>query len=74
MIEDNNNHHVGHVGHPEVLKSEDHEALHRYSLIKETSLIFALLRLKHLAKEKNLQEKKFKIRKKLSRLVIISHP
>ena len=59
--------------HPEVLKEAELEALHRYKLMKGTSLIFAVLRLKHLAKEKNIQEKKLRIRKKLSRLVIFSH-
>ena len=59
--------------YPGVFKAADHEAMHRYNLLKEASLIFAILRLKHLAKEKNREEKQTKIRRKLSKLVIFSH-
>ncbi len=59
--------------YPDVMKSSDHENLHRYNLLKQTSLIYSTLRLKHLAREKNREERPNKFRKKLSKQILFSN-
>lgn len=58
---------------PKVLKSSDHQNLHKYNLLNQISLIYSTLRLKHLAREKNREEKPTKLRKKLSKLILFAH-
>ena len=55
------------------IPSANHKEFHKYNLIKKISLVYIVLRLKHLAKEKNASETKSKIRKKLSKLILNSH-
>ena len=50
--------------HPWILHQADHEALHKFNLIKETCLIYTVLRLIYLAKERKRNEKSARIRKK----------
>ena len=52
---------------PEIFKKADHGELHKYSLLRETELLYTVQRLKHLAKKKNFDSKKSKIRKKLKK-------
>ena len=44
--------------HLDIFKKADHGELHKYSLLRETALLYTVLRLKHLAKEKNFDSKK----------------
>ena len=48
--------------HPEIFEKADHRELHKYSLMKETVLLYTVLRLKYLSKEKNFDVKKSRIR------------
>ena len=59
--------------HPNIFIHADHAALHKYALIKEICAVFLSIRMKHIAKEKNQEIKKDRIRKKLSRLIIFKH-
>lgn len=58
--------------YPGVYKHVDHDD-HRYNLLKQTALIYSILRLKHLAREYNREEKPSKMRKKLSKLILFAH-
>ena len=51
----------------------DHGELLKYSLLRETALLYTVIRLKHLAKEKNIDSKKSKIRKKFNKLVLFAN-
>ena len=60
--------------HPDIFKKADHGELHKYALLRETTLMYTIQRLKHLAKKKNFDSKKSKIRKKLNKLVLFFQP
>ena len=51
----------------------DHGELLKYSLLRETALLYTVLRLKHLAKKKNFDSQTSKIRKKLNKLVLFDN-
>ena len=57
----------------DIFKKADHGELHKYSLLRETALLYTVLRMKHLAKEKNFDSKKSKIRKKFNKLVLFAN-
>ena len=59
--------------HPHLVEKANHEEFQKYNLIKMISLVYIVLRLKHLAEEKNASETKSKIRKKLCKLILNSH-
>ena len=49
---------------PHVFIYADHAALHKYALIKEICAVYLSIRFKHMAKEKNQEIKRNRIRKK----------
>ena len=60
--------------HLDIFKKANHGELHKYSLLRETALLYTVLRLKHLAKKKNFDSKKTKIRKKVKQTCSFCQP
>ena len=58
-----------HTQHPNI----NHKAMHKYDLVKTICRVYLSIRLKHIAREKNENIKRNKMRKKLSRLIIFKH-
>ena len=62
-----------HTQHPNIFAAANHEAMHKYDLVKTICRVYLSIRLKHIAREKNENIKRNKMRKKLSRLIIFKH-